>query len=175
MADKISSFPDLSSMDTDDTIPVVDDDIDATRVVNLTQLLTLWDPVYIDKINELAIEKDTNYSYSPNIISGLSALFFSVIGIDHLTSFDEFRLPDNTTQQLEVYNSSTLVFNYNVVDVRFLLLVHDKANTVNVNLLGTATFSDGSTTKPLTQYDILFLLVDRSNSIYYPVFYVYTP
>lgn len=171
MADKITTFPLLSAMDTDDRIPLVDEDQSVTRAVGIASLLAGWQAEVDKSIDEKIIAPG---AYSPDVMSILGN-FFAVTRRSGIGAFDELRLPDATTTYLEVRNNSSYVWDYSIANTKLLILIHDKGNTVNVNMKGIATFSDGTTSKPLTAYDILFLLVDRPNSIYYPISYIYTP
>lgn len=171
MADKISAFPVLSTIDTGDRLPVVDNDTVATRSIDTDALIADWLAYAIPGLDDLYVASP-NYHVT-SLIPDIGT-FLTVAGLSG-AAFDELVLPGGFPVNIEAKNGGSHVWSGSIMTTKLLLIVHEKNNTVNVNTAAPATFADGTTSKPLTKYDILFLLFDVSGPTYHPVFYTYTP
>jgi hypothetical protein len=161
MIERISEFPSLSSIDDNDLFCTVDDTDDTTKKVSA---INFSDYIASNISTDSLIYNDNSFGPSAPIDR-----FISIIPIDDVVS-----LGINNPPSFADIAFSMGATVYDIPNCRILCFISEGNYTVTLSSTGS-TFSDGSTSKSLTQFDHLLLYISLSDNVCYILSYKYTP
>jgi hypothetical protein len=168
MVKRIPELTALATLADTDVFPIVDDTNNTTKKVDASTLTE-----YIETTLDIsAFFQETDYSTAGGQTDVLPNVAISVFTFNATSATITITSP--TFGFSVVFGSGGSSFlNTNRDNIKFLMLVAEVGSTVNFS--GSETFSDGTTSKPLTNLDHIFLYIDRTNNVAYIIDYKYTP